>query len=204
MIVRGHQWLTSEPDPKKQSWATSVMIPYSRTAYRLTVLVPNRLTKNLHNSRWLRRALGNENAHIIDNWEGSEKWLVYAGMIPPRWIVKVEKMAEGNEPVDGAMVGRVLAIDFDGTLCKEKWPEIGAPRGDIIRKVKLCQGQGCKLILNTCREGKLLDDAVQWCRAHGIEFDAVNENLPERIAQYGSDCRKISADEYWDDRAVRI
>lgn len=27
-----------------------------------------------------------------------------------------------------------------------------------------------------------------------------NENLPERIAQYGGDCRKISADYYFDDK----
>ncbi len=27
-----------------------------------------------------------------------------------------------------------------------------------------------------------------------------NENLPERIAQYDGDCRKISADYYFDDK----
>ena len=35
-------------------------------------------------------------------------------------------------------------------------------------------------------------------------FDAINENLPERLEYYGCESRKISADEYWDDRAVHM
>ena len=38
----------------------------------------------------------------------------------------------------------------------------------------------------------------------GIELDAVNESLPEWIDFFGSDCRKVGANEYWDDRAVAI
>ena len=50
----------------------------------------------------------------------------------------------------------------------------------------------------------LLEVALEWCRARGLEFDAANENLPDLIEQYGGDCRKISADEYWDDKAVNV
>jgi hypothetical protein len=32
-------------------------------------------------------------------------------------------------------------------------------------------------------------------------FDAINENLPVNVAAFGNDCRKIFADEYWDDKA---
>ena len=96
----------------------------------------------------------------------------------------------------------VIAIDFDGTLCEEAWPEIGAERWEVIAKALKMKLRGCKLILWTCRTGKLLDEAIDWCGMHGLTFDAVNENLPERIAQYGGDCRKVSASEYWDDRAV--
>lgn len=62
------------------------------------------------------------------------------------------------------------------------------------------QAKGNKLILFTCREGKPLEDAVEWCRNLGLVFDAVNENLPEGIAEYGSNCRKVYADIYLDDR----
>lgn len=32
----------------------------------------------------------------------------------------------------------------------------------------------------------------------------MNDNLPERVALYGGDTRKVSADEYWDDLAVTV
>ena len=35
-------------------------------------------------------------------------------------------------------------------------------------------------------------------------FDAVNSNLPEKIAEYGTDSPKISCDYYIDDRAVSV
>lgn len=96
---------------------------------------------------------------------------------------------------------RVIAIDFDGVLCRDAWPQIGEPDLEIIEEAIFEQKQGAALILWTCRCGELLDEAVAWCRERGLEFDAVNENLPERVAVYGSESRKISADEYWDDRA---
>ena len=94
----------------------------------------------------------------------------------------------------------VYSVDFDGYLCTDAWPEIGQAHTDIIEHFKDLKAQGHKLILNTCREGELLHKAVAWCDSHGLHFDAHNENLPERIAQYGGDCRKISADHYCDDR----
>lgn len=60
---------------------------------------------------------------------------------------------------------RVIAVDFDGTLCEEK-----------------------------------LLKAVEWCSLHGLTFDAINKNLQEIIEKYGGDTRKISADEYIDDK----
>jgi hypothetical protein len=49
------------------------------------------------------------------------------------------------------------------------------------------------------REGELLDEAVEWCRSHGLTFDAVNDNLPEVKARYGNNPRKVHADYYLDD-----
>ena len=50
----------------------------------------------------------------------------------------------------------------------------------------------------------MLDKAVSWCRAHGLRFDAVNDNLPEHVRKYGNNCRKVFADEYWDDKSVQV
>lgn len=99
---------------------------------------------------------------------------------------------------------KVIAVDFDGCLCENVYPDIGMPNKPVIDKLLTEQKNGAKLILWTCREGKTLEAAVEWCKEHGIKFDAINENLPELMRKFRSDPRKIGADEYWDDRAVRI
>lgn len=99
---------------------------------------------------------------------------------------------------------KVIAVDFDGTLCDSKWPGIGKPHWPIIHELIRRKADGDKIILWTCREGELLDEAVMWCLNHGIQFDAINSNVPSRIEQYGDDPRKLSADEYWDDKAVLV
>jgi len=96
---------------------------------------------------------------------------------------------------------KIIAVDFDGTLCENKYPDIGRPNKDMLHYIKKRKRNGCKIILWTCRNGELLDNAVKWCKAHGLEFDAVNENLPEIIELFGSDTRKIFANLYIDDRA---
>ena len=100
-------------------------------------------------------------------------------------------------------MNKIIAVDFDGTLCENKWPGIGEPRMDVIRYCKDEQKKGAKLILWTCRQGKELLDALYWCNVGlDLAFDAVNENLPEIIEEFGHDTRKIFAHEYIDDRAV--
>ena len=97
----------------------------------------------------------------------------------------------------------VIAVDFDGTLCESEWPDIGKPKLGVIDTLLNAKRWGDKLILWTNREGVLLNEALEWCRRYGLEFDAVNENLPELIQQYDNDPRKIGADLYIDDRSVR-
>ena len=95
-----------------------------------------------------------------------------------------------------------IAVDFDGTLVTDRWPEIGEPNQEVIDYVLEKQKYGAKLILWTSRTGSLLDAAVDWCSEHGIIFDAINSNLPEVISAFGGrDSRKIIADWYIDDKA---
>ena len=99
---------------------------------------------------------------------------------------------------------KIIAVDFDGTLCRDMWPDIGEANRDIIRTLKKRRDNGDKIILWTCRSGRMLDAAVLWCWKRGLEFDAVNANLPEMIRRYGNDCRKVYADEYWDDKSAIV
>lgn len=101
-------------------------------------------------------------------------------------------------------MSRIYAVDFDGTLCEARYPEIGEPIREVIDYCKQRREDGDKLVLWTCRTGEYLAAAVAWCREQGIEFDSINENLQERIDEYGDDCRKVSADYYIDDRAVSV
>ena len=70
---------------------------------------------------------------------------------------------------------RIIAVDFDGTLAVTKFPEIIKPIPKMIKHCRQLQRGGAILILYTCRKGKYLQDAVEWCAAHGLVFDYVNE-----------------------------
>lgn len=98
----------------------------------------------------------------------------------------------------------IIAVDFDGTLCENMYPEIGKPNGALIDELKVRKNNGAKIILWTCRVGDQLEQAIDWCRDHGLIFDAVNQNLPEIVESFGGDCRKVFAHEYIDDRNVDI
>lgn len=99
---------------------------------------------------------------------------------------------------------KIIAVDFDGTLCENKFPEIGEANKEMIKYLKDRQEAGDKLILWTCRIGEILENAVRWSAEQGLIFDAVNENLPEIVISFGTDTRKIFAHEYIDDRNVRM
>jgi len=100
---------------------------------------------------------------------------------------------------------KIIAVDFDGCLCENAFPDIGAMIPETIaRALEEQRLHGSRIILWTCRTGAPLDAAVKWCAQRGLTFDAVNENLPEILAAFEKDSRKIFAHEYWDDRAVRM
>ena len=99
---------------------------------------------------------------------------------------------------------KIIAVDFDGCLCTNKYPDIGEENEAAISALLNEQEHGSRIILWTCRCSRKLDEAVRWCNERGLFFDAVNENLPECIEYYGDDCRKVYATEYWDDRAYTV
>lgn len=103
----------------------------------------------------------------------------------------------------------VIAVDFDGTLCEDRWPEIGPPNYSLIVALNKAHRAGHKIILWTCRHGDMLSEAVEFCVAVGLEFDGINDRpypdpdsgiYPEvpRLLGY----QKVFADIYIDDRAM--
>ncbi len=94
----------------------------------------------------------------------------------------------------------IVAVDFDGVIVEDKYPAIGQVHLEVIELCKQFRKEGAKLILWTSREGKLLNDAVQFCIKHGLVFDTINDNIPEAINLFGSNSRKVYANIYIDDR----
>ena len=92
----------------------------------------------------------------------------------------------------------IVAVDFDGTLSLDaQYPNIGRFNTPLYEALMKLRGIGWSIVLWTCREGKELREAVEWCKMNGLEFDAINENPPE--VPFKS--RKVVADMYIDDRA---
>lgn len=93
----------------------------------------------------------------------------------------------------------IIAIDFDGTLVENRYPAIGKPILFAFETLLELQNRGHRLILWTYRQGRTLEEAVDFCKQKGIEFYAVNQSYPEEIFD-GTQSRKIQADLFIDDR----
>lgn len=97
----------------------------------------------------------------------------------------------------------IIAVDFDGTIVEHKYPEIGQEVPFAIDTLKMLIKDQHRLILWSVREGALLDEAVEWCKARGVEFYAVNKDYPEEEKEKNNHfSRKLKADFFIDDRNV--
>ena len=94
-----------------------------------------------------------------------------------------------------------IAVDFDGTIVKHRYPDIGPEIPFAIETLLKLQEEGHKLIMWSVREGELLDDAVEWCRERGLEFYAVNRDYPEEDTENNNHfSRKLKVGLFIDDR----
>ena len=95
----------------------------------------------------------------------------------------------------------IIAVDFDGTIVEHKYPEIGNEIPFATDTLKMLIKDHHRVILWSVREGKLLEDAVNWCKERGVEFYAVNRDYPEESVENNQHfSRKLKADVWIDDR----
>lgn len=89
----------------------------------------------------------------------------------------------------------IIGIDFDGTCVTDSFPYVG----DNIGAAKVLRELADKnlLILYTVRDGKYLQDAVDWFKYNHINLYSVNYN-PEPV----SSSPKLYCDYYIDDRNI--
>lgn len=95
----------------------------------------------------------------------------------------------------------IIAVDFDGTIVEHRYPAIGQEIPFAIDTLRKLAEEQHRIILWTVRNGKLLEEAVEFCRERGLEFYAVNRNYPEENEKSSPRySRKIQADLWIDDR----
>ena len=95
----------------------------------------------------------------------------------------------------------IIAVDFDGTIVRHRYPKIGEELPFATETLRMLIREGHRLILWTVREGKLLDEAIEWCRDRGVEFYAINRDFPAEDATGSGFSRKLKADLFIDDRS---
>lgn len=95
-----------------------------------------------------------------------------------------------------------IAIDFDGTIVEHRYPAIGEEKLFAFETLKQLQKLGHLLILWTYRNGKELEEAVEYCKKKGVEFYAINKSYPEEEFDSNEISRKIDADLFIDDRNI--
>jgi len=92
----------------------------------------------------------------------------------------------------------VLAIDFDGTIVQDAYPNIGKLKpfaSSIIRF--LYYDYNCEIVIWTCRSGKEEIDCENFLIENNIPFTTINKNTPSVIARWNNDdSRKVYADIY--------
>lgn len=95
-LLPGWQWLTSNPD-FGQEWANKEhsTLPYDRTAYRLTVVIPKTSKNRLH--KWLDICGSLPIDKHLNAFGDPENWYVFQGRIKPGWIRQVEQKEAQHE-----------------------------------------------------------------------------------------------------------
>lgn len=109
----------------------------------------------------------------------------------------------------------IIAVDFDGVLCEDKFPNIGEFDIELIDCIKHLMRLNNRIVLWTCRENvhkhdengniaiewNMLNEVIEKLQTHELNFDNVNSNIvPSSWDEWHGERRKVSADVYIDDR----
>jgi len=96
---------------------------------------------------------------------------------------------------------KIIAVDFDGTIVKQE--DFSYDRVDFqllpnAKEVLDWLYENFYVVLWTCRDGIVLNNAIQFLSSQSIQFHAINQNMPTIRFETSS---KIFADFYFDNRS---
>lgn len=77
--------------------------------------------------------------------------------------------------------GKVVAIDLDGTLCANRFPDVGYPLPGVVMRMRRVKELGCHIIIHTARICSFYKDILQEqvdsihhaLTEHGIPYDEI-------------------------------
>ena len=120
-----------------------------------------------------------------------------------KWFKNI--FSKSDDVLQEAAPEMIIAVDFDGTCVKDKFPDVGPSMPGAVQTLHALINRGHKIILWTCRENidedkQYLDHAVEWFEENNIELYGVNETpLEDDFRSSGG--RKVFAHIYIDDRS---
>lgn len=99
----------------------------------------------------------------------------------------------------------VVAIDFDGTIVENEYPNIGPLKENAIRCIRLLKEIGCNIIITSCRTNTIIHPnlAERLTQVKIMKAFLERNNIPFDEIDNGTQ-GKVDADVYIDDRAVRF
>ena len=99
---------------------------------------------------------------------------------------------------------KIIAVDFDGTIVRDFWPNIGTIKQDVVEQMREEKDKGTYIIIWTCRSGEDIQRMQDFLDKHDIPYDRINANAPWILDAWKRDNRKIFAHEYIDDKATHV
>jgi len=73
----------------------------------------------------------------------------------------------------------ILALDFDGSIVDDAFPDIGALKSGAKKIINKLHDEGYYIIIWTCRyTDKEIHSMLRFLSDNKISYDAVNENYP--------------------------
>ncbi len=107
------------------------------------------------------------------------------------------ELSEGFDEINFAPTKfRFYAIDFDGIIVQNQFPDIGEVVTETAIKMRdLWKDLSNIIIIWTCRSGDFQNQMRAFLLKEKIHFDFINEN-----PIFNTHSNKIFAHEYWDDR----
>ncbi len=95
VVHSGWIWLTLNGNPKEQTWDGGLLIRYSRTAWRLTVSIPDNKLERLYDRQRITGLYPGANT-LFAGFRGAEDWRIFKGAIPAKWIIQADDMRKNG------------------------------------------------------------------------------------------------------------